>query len=168
MIMFAMMMRGATNLIPLYKALSSIRMIDKHITLVLLYIPGLIPFSVFLLQNFFDNVPYSIEEAAMIDGCSRLRIVTNIIIPVAFPGILAVMVINFVTIWNDLLIGLIFTHSEATRPITFGLFNFIGYTNIDQGAINATVISSILPVLVLFVLMRDKFMNSMTDGAVKG
>jgi len=167
-ILFPMLMPGVTNLIPLYAGFSRLQMLDKYVTLIILYLPVLLPFSVWVMKNYFDSVPVALEEAAKIDGCTGLSVVTRIIMPLALPGILAISVINFVTIWNEFLTALIFTSSQTMRPVTVGIYNFIGFAGTEFGAMNAAAVSALIPVLIIFLLLREKFIGTMLEGAVKG
>lgn len=167
-ILFTMMIPGITNLIPIYTVFSKWKLINNYLALVILYIPGLLPFSVWVMKSFFDSVPVELEEAAFIDGCNRLNVISRVVLPVSIPGIVAVSTINLVSIWNEFLIALLFTSEKNMRTMTVGIYNFIGFTTTDQGAINAAAFSGLLPVVVIFLLVRDKFMRSLMEGAIKG
>lgn len=163
-----MLIPGITNLIPLYSAYSKLHILDTYPGMVLIYIPGLLPLAIVVLRNYFDSIPYVLEEAAMIDGCNRLSVVWRIMMPLVAPGIIAVFIINFVTVWNEFLVTLIFTSKSEMRTLTVGIYNLIGVSKVHQGTINAIGLVSVIPVLVLFLLFRKKFIETMMEGAVKG
>lgn len=163
-----MLIPGITNLIPLYSVYSKLGLIDTYVGMVLMYIPGLLPLAIVVLRNYFDSIPYALEEAAMIDGCNRINVVWHIIMPLVGPGIVAVFIINFVAVWNEFLVTLIFTSKSEMRTLTVGIYNLIGVSKVHQGAINAIGLVSVLPVLILFLIFRKKFIETMMEGAVKG
>lgn len=163
-----MLIPGITNLIPLYSAYSKLGLLDTYPGMVLIYIPGLLPLAIVVLRNYFDSIPYALEEAAMIDGCNRINVVWHIIMPLVGPGVIAVFIINFVTVWNEFLVTLIFTSKSEMRTLTVGIYNLIGVSKVHQGAINAIGLVSVIPVLVLFLVFRKKFIETMMEGAVKG
>jgi len=167
-ILFPMMMPGITNLIPLYNVFSNIGLINTYIGLILLYLPALLPFAIWLLKNFIDSVPYELEEASFIDGCNRFSVLYRIIFPAAMPGIVAICIINFVLVWNEFLVSLLFTTEKSMRTMTVGIFNFIGFNNLQQGPINAASIAAMLPVIIIFLIIRERFMKSIIEGAIKG
>ncbi|MEG1926595.1 MAG: carbohydrate ABC transporter permease [Ruthenibacterium sp.] len=163
-----MLIPGITNLIPLYSVYSKVGMIDTYVGMILLYLPGLLPLAVVVLRNYFDGIPVALEEAAMIDGCNRVNVVWKIILPIVGSGIVAVFIINFVAVWNEFLVTLIFTSKSEMRTLTVGIYNLIGVSKVHQGAINAVGLLSVLPVLTLFLIFRKKFIATMMDGAIKG
>lgn len=167
-ILLTMMIPGITNLIPIYTVYSRLKLINNYLGLIIIYLPGLLPFAIWVMKSYLDSVQVELEEAAFIDGCNRIDVVTRIVVPLAVPGIVAVTTINFVAIWNEFLIALLFTSQKNMRTMTVGIYNFIGFTTTDQGAVNAAAFSALFPVLIIFLLVRDKFMQSLMEGAIKG
>lgn len=163
-----MLIPGIVNLIPLFNVYSKLGMIDTFWGLVLLYMPSVMPFSIMVLQNYLLSVPFTLEEAAMIDGCSRIQILTKIVFPMMMPGVVAVSMIGFVNIWNEFLTTLIFTTGGKIRTLTLSMYYLIGKNDIHYGAICAIAFVSLLPVLIIFLIFRKQFINSMVDGAIKG
>jgi len=113
-------------------------------------------------------VPVALEEAAMIDGCTKVQVLRHVVLPVAAPGLLAVSIIGFVNAWNEFLLPLIFTTETRMRPITIGLYNLVGFARVRYGSINAVAVTTLLPVLIIFLLFRKQFISSMIEGAIKG
>jgi len=157
-----------TNLIPLYSVYTKIGLNDTYLGLILLYIPGTLSFATIVMRSYFDGLPYAIEEAALIDGCSRFSVVGRVVLPVVSPGILAIFIVNFVTIWNDFMITLIFTSSNEMRTLTLTIYNMIGTATVKQGPLSATAFMTLLPALLIFLVCRKKFIGTMLDGAIKG
>ena len=163
-----MLIPGITNLIPLYSVYTRLGLDDTYIGLILLYIPGTLSFATIVMKNYFDGLHYAIEEAALIDGCSRVSVVWRVVLPVVAPGLLAIFIVNFVTIWNDFMITLIFTRSNEMRTLTLTIYNMIGTATVKQGPLSATAFMTLLPALGIFLLCRKRFIGTMLDGAVKG
>ena len=167
-VLFPMLIPGICNLIPIYSVYANFGLVNNYSALIALYIPGLLPLSIWVLRNYFDSVPIALEEAAMIDGCTKLQVLRHIVLPVAAPGLLAIAIIGFVSAWNEFLLPLIFTTDTKMRPITIGLYNLIGFAKVKYGSINAVAVTTLLPVLVIFLMFRKQFITSMIEGAIKG
>lgn len=163
-----MLIPGIVNLIPLFNVYTKLGMVDNFWGLVLIYMPSIIPFSIMVLQNYLHSVPFTLEEAAMIDGCSRFQLLTKIILPVILPGVVAVSMIGFVTIWNEFIITLIFTTGGKLRTLTMTMYYLVSKNSVNYGAVCAVAFISIVPVLIIFMIFRKQFINSMIDGAIKG
>ena len=163
-----MLIPGLVNLIPLFSVYTKLGMVDKFWGLVLLYLPSVMPFAVMVLLNYLHSVPFTLEEAAMIDGCSRFQLLTKIILPVIVPGVMAVSMISFVTIWNEFIITLIFTTGGNVRTLTMTMYYLVGENSVNYGAVCAAAFISLVPVLIIFIIFRKQFINSMIDGAIKG
>lgn len=168
LIVAPMLIPGITNLIPLYSVYTRLGLDDTYIGLILLYIPGTLSFATIVMRNYFDGLHYAIEEAALIDGCSRVSVIWRVVLPVVAPGLLAIFIVNFVTIWNDFMITLIFTRSNEMRTLTLTIYNMIGTATVKQGPLSATAFMTLLPALGIFLLCRKRFIGTMLDGAVKG
>jgi len=167
-ILFPMMVPGLTNLIPLYAVFGRLGLIDTYAGLIIMYLPGVLPFSIWVLKNFFDSVPVEIEESAQIDGCAGLRMIASIVAPIAMPGLVAVSVINFVRVWNEFVMTLIFTTSTKMKTIAVGIYYFLSFDNVEIGALNAAAMATLIPIVLFFIAMKNKFIAGMAEGAVKG
>lgn len=167
-IVVPMLIPGLTNLIPLYSVYSRLGIDDTYIGLILLYIPGTVSFATIVMKNFFDSMPVSVEEAALIDGCSNFSVIWKVVLPIVLPGASAIFIINFVTIWNDFLITLIFTRTSEMRTLTLTIYNMIGTATVKQGPLSATAFMTLFPALLVFLIFRKKFISTMLDGAIKG
>ncbi len=163
-----MLIPGIVNLIPLFSVYTKLGMVDTFWGMVLLYMPSITPFSIMVLQNYLLAVPFTLEEAAMIDGCNRFQLLTKIILPVMMPGVIAVSMIGFVTIWNEFIITLIFTTGGKMRTLTMTMYYLVSRNNVNYGAVCAVAFVSLVPVLIIFMIFRKQFISSMIDGAIKG
>ena len=127
-----------------------------------------IPFSVLILKNYFASIPAALEEAAYIDGCNRFKAFIKILIPVAKPGVIVCAIFSFLYAWGDLAYGMTFILDQERRPITAGIFNFMGQYGTKWSYLTAFAIVAIIPVTLIFIFMQKYIISGMTNGAVKG
>ena len=152
---------------PLYSMMSDLGLVDTKPGLILVYIAICIPFSTVMLRGFFENVPDALEEAAMIDGCSRIGALFRVLVPVMMPGIIAAFIFNFVNCWNELFLSVVLINTDANRTVPSALNGFISTFNIDWGSMSAAAVLTILPTMVLFALASRWIVQGLTAGAVK-
>ena len=119
-------------------------------------------------RGFFRSIPTELIDSARIDGCTEFRIYWNIILPLAKPAIAALFIIDFLATWNEFLMALIFIHSDKWKTIPLGLMLFQGQFASSYPLINAGVLLSILPVLIIYILLQQYFVSGITTGALKG
>ena len=127
-----------------------------------------IPFSVLILKNYFASIPAALEEAAYIDGCTRFTAFMKILVPVAKPGVIVCAIFSFLYAWGDLAYGMTFILDQEKRPITAGIFNFMGQYGTKWSYLTAFAIVAIIPVTLIFIFMQKYIISGMTNGAVKG
>ena len=127
-----------------------------------------IPFSVLILKNFFASIPKEIEEASYIDGCNKFTGFVRVLIPIAKPGVTVCGIFSFLYGWGDLAYGMTFILDQERRPITAGIFNFIGQYGTKWSYLTAFAIVTIIPVAIIFIFMQKYIISGMTSGAVKG
>lgn len=127
-----------------------------------------IPFSVLILKNYFASIPKELEEAAYIDGCGRLKAFIKVLVPVAKPGVVVCAIFSFLYSWGDLAYGMTFILDQQKRPITAGIFNFMGQYGTTWSYLTAFAIVTIIPVALIFIFMQKYIIAGMTSGAVKG
>ncbi len=126
-----------------------------------------IPFSVLILKNYFASVPKSLEEAAYIDGCTRWKAFIRVLVPITKPGIMVCAIFSFLYAWGDLAYGMTFILDQEKRPITAGIFNFMGQYGTKWSYLSAFAIVAIIPVVLIFIFMQKYIISGMTSGAVK-
>jgi len=127
-----------------------------------------IPFSVLILKNYFASIPRELEEAAYIDGCRRFDAFIKILVPVAKPGVAVCAIFSFLYAWGDLAYGMTFILDQPKRPITAGIFNFMGQYGTKWSYLSAFAVVSMIPVAIIFIFMQKYIIAGMTSGAVKG
>ena len=157
-------------IMPLFGIASSMRMTNNRFVLMFLYTSVNVPFGVFFMLAFFRNLSFTYEEAAAIDGCSPVKTFWKIMFPLAQPGLVTLTVFNFITIWNEFFMSLIFANRPNVRPVAVGLYNMIQsmrYTG-DWGGMFASVVIVFLPTFILYIFLSDKIIKGVTAGAIKG
>ena len=155
---------------PLFGIATVFRVTNNRWVLMFLYTAMYVPFAVFFLLAFFKNLSFTYEEAAAIDGCSPVKTFWKIIFPLAQPGLVILTVFNFITIWNEFFMSLIFANRPNVRPVAVGLFNLIQsmrYTG-DWAGLFASVVIVFLPTFFLYLFLSDKIIKGVTAGAIKG
>lgn len=162
------MLPSFIGLAPKYQMMSKLGLVNTVSGIMVVYLSSVIPYSVITLRSFFDNVPTALEEAAMIDGCGRLRSMFLIAIPLMLPGIASTLIFDFVNLWNELFSANLFLDSDNLKTVTVGLKALIQKFDIAWGEMMAGTIISIIPTVVLFALLRKYMIAGLTSGAVKG
>jgi ABC-type glycerol-3-phosphate transport system permease component len=167
-ILCTMMIPSIAILVPLYMLVSSVGLNDTLLAMILIYSASLVPTCLWIMRGFFAAVPKSLDEAAMIDGCSRFQVFYRIVLPLTWPGISAVALVVFRFTWNEYIIATTISASDGTRTIPVGLYYFIAAFGIEWGVLMAAVMLALVPAVILFIFMQRKFVDGMTSGAVKG
>ncbi len=127
-----------------------------------------IPFSILILKNYFGSIPRELEEASYIDGCNRFTSFMRILLPIAFPGVIVCGIFSFLYAWGDLAYGMTFIQDQIHRPITAGIFNFMGQYGTKWSFLTAFAVVTIIPVAIIFIFMQKYIISGLTSGAVKG
>ncbi|MFE7976516.1 carbohydrate ABC transporter permease [Streptomyces shenzhenensis] len=153
---------------PLYLLMTDLQLVDHRFGLILVYIAVCIPFCTVMLRGFFENIPDALEEAAMIDGCSRLGALFRVLLPVMRPGIIAAFIFNFVNCWNELFLSVTLMNSDENKTVPTALNGFISSFNIDWGSMSAAAVLTIAPTMLLFAFASRHIVQGLTAGAVKG
>jgi len=156
-------------LTPLYLDFAKFGLVNSHLGLAIVHTILQLPFSVFLMRNSFESIPREIEEAAMIDGCSAWRRFTRIFLPLAVPAIVTVALFAFINSWNEFLAALIFMNRETsfTVPILLVSVRIGNHGAVDWGALQASVIISIIPCLAVYLALQRYYVSGLLSGAVK-
>ncbi len=154
-------------LIPLYSIMRSLNLLYTPMSLVFSYTTFTIPFSVWLLNGYLNDLPISLEEAAEVDGCNKAQAFLKIILPVLVPCLVATGVYIFMNSWNEYTFAVMFTN-ENNRTIPVALNNLIGELGVQWGLLTAGGIITVIPVCVMFFFAQKRLVEGLTAGAVKG
>jgi ABC-type glycerol-3-phosphate transport system permease component len=166
-LLLSQMLPGASVIIPLFQLLKTAGLYDSHIGLILVHTALLLPFAIWLLHGFFSGIPVEVEDAALIDGCSRLQALRRVILPLALPGLGATALFAFLGSWNEFFFALILTTSDATRTIPVGIGLFVGEFEDVWNQMSAAAVLFSIPPLVLFLAMRRTFVRGIAAGALQ-
>ena len=158
---------GVILLIPMYLMLGKMGLLNSYFALILINVTFSTPFAVWMLKAFFKTIPYDIEEAAMIDGASKMTILFKIIFPLALPGIASVSIFCFIISWTEYMFASIMISGDDLKTLPVGLASIVEQYQIDWGFLLAGATLASLPVIILFIFVGKYFVSGLTDGAVK-
>lgn len=159
---------GALLLVPLFEIFAELQMINSLVSVVIAETVFQLPLSIILISNFIKNVPYSLEEAAWVDGCGRLRAFLVVVLPLLRPGLIAVGSFAFVHSWNHFLFALMFLNNQDKQTIPVGLNSLMSADSVDLGALAAGGIIAAIPVVLVFAFIQKWLITGFSAGAVKG
>lgn len=155
--------------IALYTLFKSIHLLNTRFGLILALTALSIPFCIWLIKGFFDDIPMSIEEAAKIEGASRLGILLRIVVPLSKPGLLAIGLYTFMLAWNDFLVALTLIISNHLRTLSVGIaFHFLGEVSYNWSLVSTASVVGTIPMFLLFFIFQRYMVSGLTAGAVKG
>jgi len=154
--------------ISLFKIISRLHLLDTYLGLILVNTVFTLAFTTWMLNGYFKTIPVDIEEAALIDGCSRLQTIRKIMIPIAAPGLVTTMIYSFIAAWNEFMFALTLVQSSKRMPLTLGLYNFVGRYTTQYEYLTSTAFLAIIPIIALFLLIEKELVAGIAGGAVKG
>jgi multiple sugar transport system permease protein len=159
---------GALLLVPLFEIFAELQMINSLVSVIIAETVFQLPLSMILISNFIKNVPYSLEEAAWVDGCGRMRAFLVVVLPLLRPGLIAVGSFAFVHSWNHFLFALMFLNNQDKQTIPVGLNTLMSADSVDLGALAAGGIIAAVPVVLVFAFIQKWLITGFSAGAVKG
>ncbi len=154
-------------LIPFYVMMSNLNLVDSHLGLILTHTSITLPFALWMLTGYFNAIPRELDQAALIDGCSRLGVLFRIIYPVAIPGLVVAGFFAFVVSWGDYLFVSILSQSNTTQTLPIGLQTFMSSLEVRWGLITAGTVIAIVPTVIFFAIVQRRLVTGLTAGAVK-
>jgi multiple sugar transport system permease protein len=166
-LLVTIMVPTVSIILPQFIVASQLSLVDTRTVLVIIDSAWQIPLSVWIMRAYFYRVSAEIDEAAMLDGCSRLTAFYRVVVPVSWPGILAAGVVVFIWIWNEFLIGLTLATSVKAQPVAPGLYSYVTESGIDWGTLTAAAMIAMVPVVVVFIVLQRQFVEGLTSGTGK-
>jgi len=155
--------------LPLYIYVVKLGLADTLIALIIANTAFTLPLALWFMRSYFNAIPVSLEESAMIDGCTRLQAMMRVTVPLALPGIVSVGVFSFNHAWNEFLFALVFTSSESNKTLPLGLATWIGQDNIySWGMLLASAVLITIPVILFYLLVQRKLVVGLAEGGTKG
>jgi len=156
------------NIIPLYIMLANAGLLNSLVALVMTFQILIIPLNIFLLKNYFESLPKELEEAALIDGCSKLGALIRVTLPMSLPGFLIAAILSFRFSWNEFVLPVVLSNKPDSMIFQVALYQFISLYRIDWGYLTAGINIAIIPVVVLMLIFQKKMIRGLTLGAVRG
>lgn len=159
---------AAVMLIPLFNIFNGIGLVGSHTAIIIVNITFQFPFNSILMRGFVEGIPYSLEEAAQIDGCSRIQGVRKVVLPMLVPGIVTVAAFSFIACWNEFMFSLMFLNNNLKYTVPIGLKMMQSEFNVNYGALSAGAIIAMSIPVILFAYLQKYLVTGLSAGAVKG
>ena len=166
-LLLAYMLPEFLFVLPMFAIYQTIGIYDTYIGMALIYQVHVLPFSIWMLRSFLEEIPKEIDDAAYLDGCNPFQAIYKIYLPLIIPGIVATAILNGICVWNELAIALGLTFFDA-QPITVGVASFRGYASINWGGMTGSAIISMIPMILFVAFAQKHIVKGLTLGAVKG
>ncbi|MFD1387335.1 carbohydrate ABC transporter permease [Oceanobacillus oncorhynchi subsp. oncorhynchi] len=166
--LLAQMIPVVLLMIPLYRTMMNLGLLDSYLGLIISYTVFAVPIITWMLKGFFDTIPVEIEEAAMIDGCSRIYIIIRIMLPLSVPAIISAGIYALVHAWSEFVLTFTFVSEDSMRTLSTGVFNFMGLWIVDWGRLMAAAILIIIPIAIVFIFIQKYLVSGLTAGSTKG
>lgn len=167
-ILMTRMFPGILLCIPYYVIIKQMNLIDTYTGLIIMYCSFTLPFAIWNTCAFFAQLPWELEEAAFIDGCSRFSAFFRVIIHVATPGLYVTALFSFLSTWDEYMYSMIFINTPLKKTIQVGMKDFIGQYQTNWGLLMSAVTLSLIPVLIFFAVVQKNLVQGLSAGAVKG
>lgn len=167
LMLFTFMIPPIVFVIPMYVILQKLGMLNSKTTLVILYLSFILPFIIWVMQGFFSSVSKTYEEAATIDGCTRMQILWKIFLPLIRPGLIATGILAFLMAWDEFFLALIFTSNLDAKTVAIAISEFNGKHSVDYGMISTGGIIAALPTVFIAAIFQKYIVMGMTAGGIK-
>jgi ABC-type glycerol-3-phosphate transport system permease component len=166
-ILSLMVVPPVVMIIPLFVSMASWHLVNTYQGTILIYTGLLLPFSIYLMTNFFRSIPKEIIEAARMDGCSNLGVFWRIMLPLSAPALITLIVVNALWVWNELLIALVFMQKDELKTLMVGISALRSRNYVDIPATMAGLLIATIPIVILYMFGQRFFIRGLTSGAVK-
>lgn len=167
LILFGTMIPFQVMLAPIFGVVNGFHLINTYVGVILPYLAFGVPYQVFILSGFFRAVPRELSEAAQIDGASHFTVFWRIFIPVSLPVLAALLILDFVATWNEFAMALVILQDNRMWTLPLGLMSFQTQFSRDYGQLNAAIVMTVLPAVIVYMIFQRYFVSGLTSGAVK-
>jgi raffinose/stachyose/melibiose transport system permease protein len=168
LLLFALMLPPQIMYLPQFTMMGKYGLLNSRWSLILLYTASALPVSTYLMSTYFSQLPGELEDAARIDGCTDFGMFWRVMLPLTRPAIATVVLINFLNFWNELLLAITMVTNPDKRTLPAAMMMFVGEHGSDYAIAAASLVTAMLPVLILYLFLSDKFIEGLTEGALKG
>ena len=168
LLLFGLILPPQIMYIPQFTLMARYGLLNSRWALVLLYAALGLPVSTYLMATYFSQLPAELEDAARIDGCTDLRMFWQIMLPLARPALATVLLVNSLSFWNELLLSVTMVNNPELRTLPAAMFNFVGENAADYAMGATSLVAAMLPLLILYLILSERFIEGMTAGALKG
>jgi multiple sugar transport system permease protein len=168
MLYFTQMVPSFILMVPLFFNLSKFGLTNNRLVLAVVYASTTIAFGAIMAKSFFDRIPASLEEAALIDGCDMISALFRVILPVSLPGLIAIFSFAFVNVWNELFLAVMLMSSDSKMTVPVALNSFISKAGVSWDVMSAGIVTALLPTIVIFGFGQKYIVAGLTEGGVKG
>jgi len=168
LLLFALMLPPQIMYLPQFTMMGRYGLLNSRWSLILLYTASALPVSTYLMSTYFSQLPSELEDAARIDGCTDFGMFWRVMLPLTRPAIATVVLINFLNFWNELLLAITMVTNPDKRTLPAAMMMFVGEHGSDYAIAAASLVTAMLPVLILYLFLSDKFIEGLTEGALKG
>ncbi|MDO8681834.1 MAG: carbohydrate ABC transporter permease [Acidobacteriota bacterium] len=168
LVLFGTMIPFQVMLAPLFTLVNSMGLLNTRLGLFLPYIAFGVPYQVFVLHGFFKEVPHELSEAALMDGASHFTIFRRIFLPISLPILAALLILDFVSTWNEFAMALVLLLDSKMWTLPLSLMVFQGEFGSEYGPLNAAIVTTVLPAVIVYLIFQRYFVGGLTSGAVKG
>ena len=168
LILVAYIFPGILILLPLYQLIVKLQLNNSLLGLILANLTFTVPFCLWMLRAFFLQLPNSLEESAMIDGCTKFGAFLRVLLPLASPGIVASGTYAFILSWNEYMFALVFVTNDANKTLPLGVAGFLGHLTIDWGSLLCSAVIAVIPIMLAFMFFQKYLIQGISAGAIKG
>ncbi|ROM61769.1 ABC transporter permease [Pseudomonas brassicacearum] len=167
LVVASMAVPAYTVMIPLYRLMISLQLIDTYLGVTLIYVSAFLPLALWLMRSVYQSLPVSLEEAAWLDGAGRTYTLVRIVLPLAAPGLIATAILTFLSAWGQFMVPLVFSPSLATKSLTVLIPEFVTRNYVDYGLMNAAGVIAMLPPVLLVIFLNRFLVRGLIAGATK-
>jgi len=167
LILIARIIPGISFMIPWFIIFTKLQLVDTYVSLILAHMLVGLPFIIWIMISFYENLPHELEEAARVDGCTIQGAFARIMLPLSMPGIITASIMAFIFSWNNFMFSLVLS-GDKTKTLPIAVYSFLSYSDINWGGLMAAAVIITLPILIITLLLQRYVVSGITVGAVKG